>query len=169
MPLGPPAPSMAHRADRAESIMGSRALFPQGPSFSEEDFSTKDFITRDFIDELAEAAVPVNRRSGPVSQPAFDPKPLIRTFESMCLLCCKSWLACERLLTGRRHSRCAVTVGFTIREAGGGRVGPPGRSTEGRVAARPDSGYSWTKTRRVDGTIRSPRPNIKSPQRCQWE
>lgn len=74
--------AMAHRSDRAESIMGSRALFPQGPIFSEDDFSTKDFITRDFIDELAEAAIPANRRSAPASQPAFDPKPLIRTFES---------------------------------------------------------------------------------------
>lgn len=73
---------MSTRADRTESIMGSRALFPQGPSFKEDDFSTKDFITRDFIDDLAEAAVPVNRRSGPIAQPAFDPKPLIRTFES---------------------------------------------------------------------------------------
>lgn len=82
MPLGPAAPIMASRADRAESMMGSRALFPQGPSFSEEDFSTRDFITRDFIDDLAEAAVPLNRRSGPAAQPAFDPKPLIRTFES---------------------------------------------------------------------------------------
>lgn len=71
------------RSERTESMMGSRALFPQGPVFSEEDFSTKDFITRDFVDELAEAAVPVNRRSGPAAQPAFDPKPLIRTFESM--------------------------------------------------------------------------------------
>lgn len=62
--------------------MGSRALFPQGPSFSEDDFSIKDFNTRDFIDDLADAAVPANRRSGPIAQPAFDPKPLIRTFES---------------------------------------------------------------------------------------
>lgn len=71
-------------SDRAESgsVSGSRALFPQGPSFSEDDFSTKDFITRDFIDELADGATPANRRSGPATQPAFDPKPLIRTFES---------------------------------------------------------------------------------------
>lgn len=37
---------------------------------------------RDFVDELAESAIPVNRRSAPATQPAFDPKPLIRTFES---------------------------------------------------------------------------------------
>lgn len=62
---------------------GSRALFPRGPSFTLEDFSNKDFIVRDFVDSLAEGAVPINRRSGPAAQQAFDPKPLIRTFESM--------------------------------------------------------------------------------------
>lgn len=61
--------------------MGSKALFPKGPSFSLEDFSNKDFIVRDFVDGLAETAAPANRRSGPAIQ-AFDPKPLIRTFEN---------------------------------------------------------------------------------------
>ncbi|KAK8125505.1 exocyst complex component sec10 [Apiospora kogelbergensis] len=61
---------------------GSRALFPRGPSFTLEDFSNKDFIVRDFVDSLAEGAVPINRRSGPAAQQAFDPKPLIRTFEN---------------------------------------------------------------------------------------
>ncbi|KAK3945297.1 exocyst complex component sec10 [Diplogelasinospora grovesii] len=59
----------------------SRALFPKGPSFTIEDFSNEDFIARDFVDSLAETAVPANRRSGPAHQ-AFDPKPLIRTFEN---------------------------------------------------------------------------------------
>jgi hypothetical protein len=67
--------------ERAGSGGGSRALFPKGPSFTLEDFSNKDFIVRDFIDALAESAIPVNRRSGPAQQ-IFDPKPLIRTFES---------------------------------------------------------------------------------------
>ncbi|KAI3397891.1 hypothetical protein diail_10292 [Diaporthe ilicicola] len=68
--------------NRAESGSGPRALFPQGPSLEEKDFSTKEFIVRDFVDELAESAIPVNRRSTPAAQPAFDPKPLIRTFEN---------------------------------------------------------------------------------------
>ncbi|TVY73512.1 Exocyst complex component SEC10 [Lachnellula suecica] len=59
----------------------SRSIFPRGPSFTLENFSNKDFIVRDFIDDLSESAIPVNRRSGPAQQ-AFDPKPLIRTFES---------------------------------------------------------------------------------------
>ncbi|KAL2158541.1 hypothetical protein VTH06DRAFT_4308 [Thermothelomyces fergusii] len=59
----------------------SRPLFPQGPSFTLDDFSSKDFIVRDFVDSLAEAALPASRRSGP-AQHAFDPKPLIRAFES---------------------------------------------------------------------------------------
>ncbi|KAK4110534.1 exocyst complex component Sec10 [Canariomyces notabilis] len=59
----------------------SRALFPKGPSFTLDDFSNKDFIVRDFVDSLAESAVPASRRSGPAHH-AFDPKPLIRTFEN---------------------------------------------------------------------------------------
>ncbi|KAI1368710.1 exocyst complex component protein [Xylaria arbuscula] len=60
---------------------GSRALFPKGPNFTLEDFSNKDFIVRDFVDSLAENAVSQNRRSG-AAQQAFDPKPLIRSFEN---------------------------------------------------------------------------------------
>ncbi|KFH44524.1 Exocyst complex component-like protein [Hapsidospora chrysogenum ATCC 11550] len=63
------------------SSSGPKALFPKGPSFTLDNFSGEDFIVRDFVDSLAESAVPINRRSGP-SQAAFDPKPLIRTFES---------------------------------------------------------------------------------------
>jgi len=59
----------------------AKALFPSGPSFTLENFSNKDFIVRDFIEELSESAIPANRRSGPAQQ-AFDPKPLIRHFES---------------------------------------------------------------------------------------
>ncbi|OAQ95903.1 hypothetical protein LLEC1_07104 [Akanthomyces lecanii] len=61
--------------------IGAKSLFPKGPSFTLENFSNKDFIVRDFVDSLAESAVPINRRSGP-AQPAFDAKPLIRTFEN---------------------------------------------------------------------------------------
>ncbi len=67
--------------ERASSA-ASKALFPKGPSFTLDDFSNKDFIVRDFVDTLAETAIPVNRRSGAATQQAFDPKPLIRTFES---------------------------------------------------------------------------------------
>jgi hypothetical protein len=59
-----------------------RSIFPKGPSFTLEDFSNKDFIVRDFVESLSDSAIPLNRRSGPAQQ-AFDPKPLIRTFESM--------------------------------------------------------------------------------------
>ncbi|KAI2629777.1 exocyst complex component Sec10 [Hypoxylon sp. NC1633] len=60
---------------------GSRTLFPKGPSFTVDDFSNKDFVVRDFVDDLAESSLSSNRRSGPAQQ-AFDPKPLIRTFEN---------------------------------------------------------------------------------------
>jgi hypothetical protein len=71
-----------------------RSIFPKGPGFTLGNFSNKDFIVRDFIEDLAESAVPVNRRSGPAHQ-AFDPKPLIRTFESMRLA---PLLAMQRLI-----------------------------------------------------------------------
>jgi hypothetical protein len=46
------------------------------------DPQSKDFIVRDFIETLSENAVPASRKSGPSGgQQAFDPKPLIRTFE----------------------------------------------------------------------------------------
>ncbi|PHH93149.1 hypothetical protein CDD83_4 [Cordyceps sp. RAO-2017] len=60
---------------------GPKSLYPKGPSFTLENFSSKDFIVRDFVDSLADSAIPANRRSGP-AQAAFDPKPLIRTFEN---------------------------------------------------------------------------------------
>lgn len=63
------------------SSSGHRSLFPTGPEFTLEDFSSKEFIIRDFVDSLAESAVPANRRSG-TPQANFDPKPLIRSFES---------------------------------------------------------------------------------------
>ncbi|RCI11565.1 hypothetical protein L249_7257 [Ophiocordyceps polyrhachis-furcata BCC 54312] len=60
---------------------GAKSLYPKGPSFTLENLSSKDFIVRDFVDSLTESAIPANRRSGP-AQAAFDPKPLIRTFEN---------------------------------------------------------------------------------------
>jgi len=65
----------------------SRSLFPTGPSFTLETFSSRDFIVKDFVELLSDSAVPVNRRSGAATQSsnqnqqAFDPRPLIRTFE----------------------------------------------------------------------------------------
>ncbi|PQE24648.1 exocyst complex component Sec10 protein [Rutstroemia sp. NJR-2017a WRK4] len=61
--------------------LSGRSLYPKGPSFTIENFSNKDFIVRDFVEDLSESAIPVNRRSGP-AQPAFDPKPFIRTFDN---------------------------------------------------------------------------------------
>jgi len=58
----------------------TRSLFPQAPAFTLDTFSSQDFVVKDFIDSLSDTAVPSNRRSGPSNQ-AFDPRPLIRTFE----------------------------------------------------------------------------------------
>lgn len=69
----------------ANSPGSARTLFPKGPTFTLENFSNKDFIVKDFVEEQAEIAIPANRRSGP-AQATFDPKPLIRYFESRPLL-----------------------------------------------------------------------------------
>ena len=38
-------------------------------------------MVKDFIETLSESATPANRRSGPTKDQAFDPRPLIRSFE----------------------------------------------------------------------------------------
>ena len=58
----------------------------RGPVYTLDTFSHKDFIVKDFIESLSSAATPTRRstqtdRSSTVSSQAFDPKPLIRTFE----------------------------------------------------------------------------------------
>ncbi|KFY14661.1 hypothetical protein V492_02491 [Pseudogymnoascus sp. VKM F-4246] len=58
-----------------------RSIFPRGPNFNLETFSDTNFIVKDFVESLSESAIPINRRSAPSSQQAFDPKPLIRAFE----------------------------------------------------------------------------------------
>jgi len=59
----------------------SRSVFPQAPVFTLDTFSSRNFIVKDFIEGLSDSAVPPNRRSGPSHSNAFDPKPLIRSFE----------------------------------------------------------------------------------------
>lgn len=56
--------------------------------FSLDTFSSKDFIVKDFVEALSDSAAPARRSLGPPgasanaqSGQAFDPKPLIRTFE----------------------------------------------------------------------------------------
>lgn len=61
-----------------------RSIFPRGPNFNLETFSDTNFIVKDFVESLSESTIPINRRSGPSSQQAFDPKPLIRAFEGTC-------------------------------------------------------------------------------------
>ncbi|KAF2498873.1 exocyst complex component Sec10 [Lophium mytilinum] len=54
----------------------------RGPVFSLDTFTSKDYIVKDFIEALSDSAIPARRGSGPGNQQAaFDPKPLIRTFE----------------------------------------------------------------------------------------
>ena len=76
-------PSTTNAASKSipQGSQPARPIFPQVPAFTLEDFSSRDFIVKDFIEDLSDNAIPPNRRSVPSSQAAFDPKPLIRSFE----------------------------------------------------------------------------------------
>ena len=72
----------APTASRATSSYPSRSIFPQASTFTIDVFASQDFIVKDFVESLSDSAVPSNRRSGASNQSqAFDPRPLIRTFE----------------------------------------------------------------------------------------
>ncbi|WEW58568.1 Exocyst complex component 5 [Emydomyces testavorans] len=59
-----------------------RSIFDKGPTFTLDTFSNRDFIVKDFIESLSDSAISsTQRRSGALGNQAFDPKPLIRTFE----------------------------------------------------------------------------------------
>ncbi|QKX53933.1 uncharacterized protein TRUGW13939_01013, partial [Talaromyces rugulosus] len=61
----------------------SRTLYAKGPSFELENFTSRDYIVKDFIESLSDTAIAHRRSAGTASgaSQAFDPKPLIRTFE----------------------------------------------------------------------------------------
>ena len=72
----------ANSQNHPPSSYSSRSVFPQAPVFTLDTFSNRDFIVKDFVEALSDSAVPPNRKSGPANQGnAFDPKPLIRSFE----------------------------------------------------------------------------------------
>jgi hypothetical protein len=75
-------PSVADNASIFSGISAAPSRFgtSRQPQFTIDTFSSQDFIVKDFIEALSDAAIPPNRRSGPQAV-AFDPKPLIRTFE----------------------------------------------------------------------------------------
>ena len=76
---------MTHSSSNSHPSGGysSRSVFPQAPSFTLETFSNRDFIVKDFVEALSDNAVAPGRKSGPTGTHtnAFDPKPLIRSFE----------------------------------------------------------------------------------------
>ena len=80
--LGDRTLSTASSNSHAASTYSTRSLFPQAPVFTLDTFSDRDFLVKDFVEALSDSAVPPSRRSGAASQSnAFDPKPLIRSFE----------------------------------------------------------------------------------------
>jgi hypothetical protein len=91
--MAPTPPDAASLVSQHSSVPG---LTRQGTSqttraphiFSLETFSSKDFIVKDLVEALSDSAAPARRSLGATGLPAntqsaqaFDPKPLIRTFE----------------------------------------------------------------------------------------
>ena len=91
--MAPTPPDAASLVSQHSSVTG---LTRQGTSqttraphiFSLETFSSKDFIVKDLVEALSDSAAPARRSLGTPGLPAntqsaqaFDPKPLIRTFE----------------------------------------------------------------------------------------
>jgi hypothetical protein len=73
---------MSRPSEDSASLLSHSTTRTRPPLFTLDHFSNKEFIVKDFIETLSDSAVPASRKSGPaVSQQAFDPKPLIRTFE----------------------------------------------------------------------------------------
>ena len=75
---------LSHQSGRAPTLHSTR----NAPVFTLDTFSSKDFIVKDFIEGLSESANPGRRSAQGVAaintaqqSQAFDPKPLIRTFE----------------------------------------------------------------------------------------
>ena len=74
---------LSHQPSSRPATVQSASRNP--PVFSLDSFGSKDFIVKDFIESLSDAATS-SRRSLPspastTASQAFDPKPLIRTFE----------------------------------------------------------------------------------------
>lgn len=90
----PLQPSSNSLTPSQAALSRSRSIFPKGRNFTLDDFSSRDFIVKDFIESLSDSAVFPNRRSAPntpatnngapsaTGNIAFDPKPLIRSFEA---------------------------------------------------------------------------------------
>ncbi|WPG98139.1 Hypothetical protein R9X50_00092500 [Acrodontium crateriforme] len=74
----------SHMSSRPPTLQSAR---PHAPAFTLDTFSNKDFIVKDFIESLSESTTNARRsaqQNNASAQPntqAFDPRPLIRTFE----------------------------------------------------------------------------------------
>ncbi|KAI4122357.1 MAG: hypothetical protein LQ347_006529 [Umbilicaria vellea] len=79
---GPPEQQIRPSLSYSATTSTQRSIFPRSSTLTLDTFSNRDFLVKDFVETLSDSAVPSNRRSGQSSQSqAFDPKPLIRTFE----------------------------------------------------------------------------------------
>ncbi|KAK4507966.1 hypothetical protein PRZ48_001701 [Zasmidium cellare] len=79
----PETASLLSGHSRPSTLQSTR----NNPVFTLDTFSSKDFIVKDFVESLSDSTVgtrrsaPTSGGSGAQSSQAFDPKPLIRTFE----------------------------------------------------------------------------------------
>ena len=84
-PFSPDAASVLSQGTTSFSRPSFQGSSRQQQVYTLDTFSSKDFIVKDFVESLSEAAVPTRRsgQQGNAQQQsqAFDPKPLIRTFE----------------------------------------------------------------------------------------
>ncbi|KAH9837484.1 Exocyst complex component Sec10 [Teratosphaeria destructans] len=88
---GPPfSPDTASLLSHSASSVSRPATLQTGRStqqvYTLDTFSSKDFIVKDFVESLSDASIPARRsaqqgQSQAAASQAFDPKPLIRTFE----------------------------------------------------------------------------------------
>ncbi|KAJ9628521.1 Exocyst complex component 5 [Taxawa tesnikishii (nom. ined.)] len=79
-------PAAPDTASILSGTSSARTPYTRSALFTLDTFSSADFIVKDFVESLSDSATPASRRSGPAtanaaSTQAFDPKPLIRTFE----------------------------------------------------------------------------------------
>ncbi len=80
--MAPPAADTASILSQGTAF-GRSSGSRRGHTFTLDTFSSKDYIVKDFVEALSESAIPASRRSASsTSSAAFDPKPLIRAFES---------------------------------------------------------------------------------------
>ncbi|KAK4545762.1 hypothetical protein LTR36_002716 [Oleoguttula mirabilis] len=83
-PFSPDTASVLSHNSSSLSRPNTFQASSRAPVYTLDTFSSKDFIVKDFVESLSEVSTTPRRSAGTAAQTAsqaFDPKPLIRTFE----------------------------------------------------------------------------------------